>query len=236
MSAVAEGAVRFVVAQEALNHLQQNLAAFEKIFTDFHIPKTDYQLLAGFDEDLIRGRLGFLNQIHILIRSEPSDISSFLSHLSSVLDGFSAFVFTDKSIYRIPLSDSEFLNIVRQATLKTARELPGCPLILSQDTANATLTIGNPGGQSSNGTGAQDDSGRKGKEREAPERPDSGRTGESNTDAGSPGPGNDHTQSAEISFRVITHLHRYSQAHMQGAPRSEPFQELQIQGTVKVKV
>jgi hypothetical protein len=150
-----------------MNHLERNLATFKKIFADFRIQKSDYRLLAGFDEDVIRGHRGFLSQIHILIRSEPSDITSFLSRLSPALEGFTTFVFTDKSTYRIPSSLPEFHNISRRATHKTARELSSCVSTLSQDVGNVTFTVGGSSGQSSNG---RDGSRRKGKEREVPER------------------------------------------------------------------
>ncbi len=214
----------------------RNLATFEKIFADFSIQKSDYRLLAGFDEDLIRGRLGFLNQIHLLIRSEPSDITSFLSHLSPALEGFSAFVFTDKSTYRIPSSLSEFHNIARRATRKTIHELPSCISTLSQDVGNGTSTVG---GITSQGNNGGDGSRRKGKEREVPEPnspPDSGRTADNDTGLEPLGPDGDDTRSAEISFRVITHLHQYDQPREQDAPRGEPFQKLQVQGTVNTKV
>ena len=180
--------------------------------------------------------MGFLNQIHLLIRSEPSDITSFLSCLSPALEGFSAFVFTDKSTYRIPSSLPEFHNIARCATHKTARELPSCVSTLSQDVGNVTLTVESPSGQSSNG---EDGSSRKGKEREVPERNsplDSGRTADGDRDPESPGPDGDNTRSAGISFRVISHLHQYDQPRKQDALRGEPFQKLQVQGTVKAKV
>lgn len=234
---VSEGSVRFVVAQEALNHLERNLAVFQKIFADFHIQQSDYRLLAGFDEDIIRDHLGFLNQIHLLIRSEPEDITSFLSRLSPALEGFSAFVFTDKSTYRIPSSLPEFNNIGRRATYKTTRELPSCISTLSQDVGNVTSTVGGPSVQSSNG---MDGSRRKGKEREVPERnspPGPGTRADGDADPESPGPdGDDDTRSAVISFCVTSHLHQYDQAHARDAPRGEPFQKLQVQGTVKAKV
>lgn len=71
---VSEGIARLAVAQEAMQHLEQNFATFQKIFTDFNIPESEYLLLAGFDEEIIRSRLGYLNQIHIVLRSSPQDL------------------------------------------------------------------------------------------------------------------------------------------------------------------
>ena len=84
-----------------------------------------------------------------------------------------------------------------------------------------------------------DGSMRKGQEREVPKQnspPNSGRTANSNTNPESPGPDGDDTRSAEISFCVTSHLHRYNQVRAQGATSSEPFQKLQVQGKIKAKV
>jgi len=49
---------------------------------------SEYHLLAGFDEDLLQDRIGYLDQIHIIVRFESStppttasiDITAILSH------------------------------------------------------------------------------------------------------------------------------------------------------------
>jgi len=197
------------------------------IFADFHIPISEYRLLAGFDEDLIRGRLGFLNQIHVFIHSEPPDMTSFLSRLSPALEQFSAFVFTDKSTYRLPSALPDFQEIARIATYKSAEGLPsGFSLSQNMD-MDGSLNVGSTSGQGGNG---KDDSRRKGKdsEREDPDRfvpPDSGKEA-GDPDPESPGPESGDARDAEISFRVITHLHQCT----------KPFQDLQVKGTLKIKV
>ena len=230
-------ATRHLIAQEALDHLERNFTTFEAIFEDFHIQKSDYRLLAGFDEDIIRGHFGFLNQIHVFLLSEPPDITSFLTCLSPALEGFTAFVFTDKSRYRIPSSLPAFYDIARRATYTNARELPCCITMLSQNVGGVSSTFGGQSGLSGQGSNGSDVPRRQGKERDTGDdtRPDSGKGVNSDADPESSGPDGD-TQNAEISFCVATDLHEYDQAHGRDAPRDEPFQNIQVQGTVKTKV
>lgn len=138
----------FVVAQEVLWNIEQNLATFEKIFADFHIPTSKYWLLAGFDEDLIQGCLGFLEQIHIFILSEPPDMISFLLCLLPALEPFSAFIFTDTSTHHIPSTPSDFDKTICTATYRTADELPSCFSTLSQSQNMDTGRSLNLGSQS----------------------------------------------------------------------------------------
>lgn len=86
-----------VAAECALKHLEQNFSEIERIFSDFQISKSDYHLLAGFDEDLLQNRLGYLDQIHVLIHSEPLNMTFLLSQLEKTFMPFSAIVFTEKS-------------------------------------------------------------------------------------------------------------------------------------------
>jgi hypothetical protein len=117
---------------------------------------------------MIRGRLGFLNQIHVFILSEPPDMTSFLSRLLPALEQFSAFVFTDKSMYRLPSALSDFARIARIFTRETAHVLPSSFSTLASNTdAGGPTSLGGPSGQGGNG---KDDSTKKDKEREDPER------------------------------------------------------------------
>ena len=152
-------------------------------------------------------------------------MTSFLSRLSPALEQFSAFVFTDKSMYRLPSALPDFQEIARIATRKSAEGLPSGFSLSQNVDMDGSLNVGSTSGQGGNG---KDDSRRKGKEREDPDRfvpPDSGKEG-GDPDPESPGPESGDARDAEISFRVITHLHQ----------RTEPFQDLQVKGTLKIKV
>jgi hypothetical protein len=211
-----------------MQHLEQNLATFQRIFSDFDIPESEYLLLAGFDEDSIRSRLGYLNQIHVVLRSEPQDVDHFLLSLSSALKNFTAIVFTSKSTYRLPSAPDAFQEIVRANTHKTPHGI----LTLSQYAdAGGSFNVGGQSG-SNNGGDRPADSTRKGKERERESEdshiPHDSRKKDSKPGPESPasGPDSSNARSAELEFRVSADL----------LQNGVPFQSLQAIGVLKIEV
>ena len=225
MADVSEGFARFAVAQEAMQHLEQNFATFQKIFTDFNIPEFEYQLLAGFDEDIIRSRLGYLNQIHVILRSEPQDMNRFLLCLHPALKNFTAIIFTNKSTYRLPSSPEEFHEIVRANTCKTSY---GISTLSQHVDAGGSFNVGPNGGN--NGGDRPGDSTRKGKEQERdsedPSIPHNSSKEDGEPGPESPGQGSSDALSAELAFRVSANLLQNGIA----------FQSLHARGTLKIKV
>jgi hypothetical protein len=207
----------FLLHKKLCSISNETSLAFKKIFSDFDIPESSYQLLAGFDEDLIRHRLGYLNQIHIFLRSEPRDMDLFLLRLSPLFEGFTAIIFTNKSTYRHPSAPDEFRKVA-YANI--------CYVLSDSQNAN-TVNIGGSSGQGNDGRDKPDDSGRKGKKRESdgpPIPPNSSKEGNGDPDPESSGPGSGD-KSAELSFRVSADLHH-----------GIPFQNLQVLGALKIKV
>lgn len=213
-----EGIARVAVAQEAMKHLEQNSATFKKIFANFNIPESEYQLLAGFDEDLIRlgSKHGYLvNQIHIVLHSEPQDVHHFLLCLSLAIKNFTAIVVTDQSTYRLPSAPEEFHEIIRASTQKSLSQHVG---------VGGSFSAGTSGG---NEQDRPNDSTRKGKERdEDPSIPH-----DSSKEVGEPGPessgpSSSNAQSAELVFQVSAELFQ----------NGIPFQLLQTQGALTIKV
>jgi hypothetical protein len=100
-----------IAAAKALQHLEDNLAAITNIFSTYQITSSDYRLLAGFDEDLIKRRTGHLEQIHVLLYSEPRRIKSMLRKLESIFSPFSAVIFTKGAVHRIPSTITGFGKI-----------------------------------------------------------------------------------------------------------------------------
>jgi hypothetical protein len=208
-----------------MQHLEQNCATFQKIFTDFNIPESEYQLLAGFDEDIIQHRLGYLNQIHVILRFEPRDVDRFLLCLSSALKNFTAIIFTDKSTHRLPSAPEEFHEIVRANTHKTPY---GISTLSQYVGMGGSVNVGPSGGN--NGQDRPNDSTRKGKEQER-DSEDPSIPHDSSKDVGEPGPefpgpGSSDAQSAELAFQVSANL----------LQNGIPFQLLQVQGALKIKV
>jgi len=77
------------------------LPQIDKIFSDFQIPRSEYGVCAGFDQEKIR--LGFFEQIQVFIRSEVHDM---LLDLASIFAPFPAILFTEISSYDIPVSEA----------------------------------------------------------------------------------------------------------------------------------
>jgi len=206
-----------------MQHLEQHSETFKQIFTDFNIPESEYQLLAGFDEDLIRSMYGYLvNQIHIVLHSEPQDLHRFLLRLSLAIKNFTAIVVTDQSTYRLPSAPEEFHEIVRACMQK----VPYGISTLSQHVGvGGSFNVG--GGGENNEQDRRNDSTRKGKERDS----DPSIPLDSSQEVGEPGPessgpGSSNAQSTELAFKVSAEL----------LQNGIPFQLLQTQGALKIKV
>jgi len=104
-----------IAAERALQHLEYNLPKIDKILSVFQIPQSDYGVYAGFDEGLMQAGLGYLEQIHVFIRSEVPDMPSLLSRLGSIFAPFPAILFTETSFYYIPVEATE--NVARSNEL-----------------------------------------------------------------------------------------------------------------------
>jgi hypothetical protein len=100
-----------IAATKALQHLEDNLAAITDLFSAYQIPSSDYRLFAGFDEDLIERQNGHLEQIHVLLYSEPRCIKSMLRKLESIFFPFSAVIFTKAAVHHVPTTSTGFGKI-----------------------------------------------------------------------------------------------------------------------------
>jgi hypothetical protein len=85
--------------------VQENQSQIEAIFAAHNIQKSEYGLYTGFDESVIRAEIGFLEQIHIFSSSSviPMDPTSLLSQLGKIFTPFSSLLFTESSIYELPI-------------------------------------------------------------------------------------------------------------------------------------
>ena len=156
-------------------------------------------------------------------------MTPLLSRLSPALEPFTAVVFTNKSTYHLPSVLPDFTGIVRT---KTSKDISGLPSCLS--TLSSNMDTGGPsrlGGPSDQGSQGNDDSKKKGKEREDPDRfrPDPSKECKGDGGSETPGPddGNDKARNAQISFQVTSQL----------CERTAPgFQDLQVRGVLTIEV
>ncbi len=143
----------------------------ESLLSSFQVH--DYRVFTGFDEELIQAGIGFLEQIHIFLSSEPADINSLLSQLASLFSPFTAIVFTRTTQYRIP---DDFDELAQTYAYAFIDDLHGrksdfgylTAIHLSQSPAASKTS--NLGGGSNGQSSGENDLTKKGKEREAHDR------------------------------------------------------------------
>ena len=89
------------------------------------IRESDYVVLAGFDELLIKSGVGHLEQVHIFVSTEVNASSPLLSELGKICSPFSSMLFTESSSYLLPTYKDdgtvlEFNELVRLTALNFA--------------------------------------------------------------------------------------------------------------------
>ncbi len=113
--------VRWIAAEGALEHARRNSTSIYEVLHDSGISKSDYVVLAGFDELLIKSGVGHLEQIHIFVSTEVN--ASSFSKLGQICSPFSSRLFTNSSSYLLPVYKDdetvlEFDELVRRTALK----------------------------------------------------------------------------------------------------------------------
>jgi len=147
-----EMAVHWIAAEDALKHARKKSTSIDLAFRRFSIPESDYVVLAGFDELLIKSGVGHLEQVHIFVSTEVNARSPLLSELGKICSPFSSKLFTESSSYLLPAYKDdgtilEFNELVRLTALKFADD---------GSSGKSPMTVMNsspPGGQGGSGRG-----------------------------------------------------------------------------------
>jgi hypothetical protein len=79
------------------------MSLVSEVFRKWQIQKSEYAVLAGFDESLIKSGVGYLEQIHVFIITEVDPSSPLLTELGRLFSPFSSTLFTESSSYRLPV-------------------------------------------------------------------------------------------------------------------------------------
>ena len=170
----------WIAAEHALQHARNNISSVSKVFDKWRIQKSEYVVLAGFDESLIKSGVGYLEQIHIFVISEVDPSSPLLTELGRLFSPFSSTLFTESSSYRLPVfkddgSEWEFDELVYLTASKFDDDASGystkTPLTiisLSQTPrlADGMTSFSQAEGSSGSGGGEKDEKLEKGKERD----------------------------------------------------------------------
>jgi hypothetical protein len=95
----------FVIGAElALKGIQGKETVIETAFADFQISRSEYAVLAGFNEALMRSGTGYLQEIHVFCSVEIAQrAESFATKLGKILSPLPGALFTPSSIYRLPV-------------------------------------------------------------------------------------------------------------------------------------
>ena len=74
-----------------------------EVFDKWQIQESEYVVLAGFDESLIKSGIGYLEQIHVFVTAEVNANSPLLRELGRIFSPFSSILFTPSSWHRMPV-------------------------------------------------------------------------------------------------------------------------------------
>ena len=93
----------WIAAEHALQHVRNNISSVSEVFDRWKFQNSEYIVLAGFDESLIKSGVGYLEQIHVFIIAEIDATCPLLSELGRMFSPFSSILFTESSSYRLPV-------------------------------------------------------------------------------------------------------------------------------------
>jgi len=95
-----------IAAEGALKYVRDpgKKAEIQATFLELRIDESQYTVLAGFNEGLIRSGFGYLEEIHVFCRVELPSSPHFLTGLGKVLTPYPGVVFTPSFRYKTPSS------------------------------------------------------------------------------------------------------------------------------------
>ena len=227
----------WIAAEHALQHARNKILSISKVFDKWQIQKSDYAVLAGFDESLIKSGVGYLEQIHVFVIAEVDPSHSLLTELGKLFSPFSSILFTESSSYRLPAfkedgSVWEFDELVYFTASKSADG--GSSSKTTPTGSQADGTTCSSQNNSGRGEGEKDKKSEKGKDSERdkgdPEEADRG----NNDPSGNPdNPPEDQDGIIAGPVEIIVKIN--SEIHLiQKHP--DPFQTLTMQGKLTIEV
>ena len=95
-------------AESALEGIQGKETIIETVFADFQISKSEYAVLVGFNEALMRSGTGYLPEIHLFCSVNITQrTESLVTKLGKILSPLPGALFTPTSTYRIPVFQND---------------------------------------------------------------------------------------------------------------------------------
>ena len=246
----------WIAAEHALHHVRNNISSVSEVFGRWNFQKSEYVVLAGFDESLIKSGVGYLEQVHVFVTAGVDAASPLLSELGRLFSPFSSILFTESSSYRLPVfkddgSEWDFDELVYYTASKFADGGSSAKTSLTVISLNQSLADGATGLPPS-GSGSHGGEGEKNKKQrleKAKER-DSGDKDEANKDERDHDPSGDPDDSRlegdqdgpAISFNITSKIHLKEnerntlQTLTKHEDKQDAFQTLVMRGKLTIKV
>ena len=130
-------------AESALEGIQDKETVIETAFANFQISRSQYAVLAGFNEALMQSGTGYLLEIHIFCSVDITQTSeSLVNKLGKILSPLPGALFTPSATYQIPVfhndktllswdeivfSRTERYADIRSAVAPTSIQVVSCP-------------------------------------------------------------------------------------------------------------
>jgi len=234
----------WIAAEHALHHAKSKILSVSDVFKTWNIQESEYVVLAGFDESLIKSGIGYLEQIHVFVSAEIDATSPLLSKLGRIFSPFSSILFTESSSYHLPVFKDdgnvwEFDELVYFTASKFAdsgssAKMPLSVISLASTPSLADSSTGISQGGSGSGEGEKNEK-RKGKERSRGDD-DEDNKGDKNDEhsGGAPeGPSGDQSGTiagrAKISFEIDSKIYLIQD-------KQNVFQTLTMHGSLTIQV
>ena len=103
LKGLQEAKICWIAAEHALQHARSKISSVSESFRRSNIQESDYVVLAGFDESLIKSGIGYLEQIHVFVSAEVDATSPLLCELGKIFSPLSSILFTKSSSHYMPV-------------------------------------------------------------------------------------------------------------------------------------
>ncbi|KAF8816173.1 hypothetical protein BYT27DRAFT_7128093 [Phlegmacium glaucopus] len=242
-----------IAAEGALKHVadSRRTAEINAAFLDLKILESEYLVLAGFNEELIQTGFGLLEEIHIFCCVKISNPQPLLSRLGKILTPYPGIVFTPSSVHQIPVFKDDgaiwdyddlcmgraerHSNMILTKGISLSELVPHMSLVESQSSNSSVALSHSEGAGNGNHGGTESDKGNSRSDDHNEDREINGNSDD--TSKPDPNPedpediGNGDASMPCISFDVQAKLFKDTSDWVS----SEPFQVLEIKGTLAVQ-
>ena len=249
-----------LVAKTALQHLQKCEAEIKVALSLSGISEMDYILLAGFNESVIHSGIGYLEEIHVILKSEFPSNDGLLSSLGRIFSPFPGMIFTTCPPYsfKTPVFNNEgkaqkwdevvFTQAHTYTTLRMGNKMKEMALM----SANICPNEGNISSGSGSGGDGDENEQEKGENvaqgsviDNDPQRGGKKDSEEDDNDSEGDDPDNPDSEGSSntdlpISFTIQTEIYPKIPPVLASGPSSskpsKPFQLIQLEGSITVQV